>query len=178
VHTTGSPRTVEDIEHTTGADIIDAPVSGGPHDIAAGRLTLFVGGTGDAVERVRPLLASYGDPVLHVGPLGAGQRVKLVNNALFAANIGLLSDAVRLGADLGIAESVLLTALPHASAASRALTAAAARGSVSTFAGAVGEFLRKDLHVVRTVAAELGAELRGLAGVSTTAGTSTTGGKP
>lgn len=175
VHTTGSPRTVEAIAESAtprGVDVVDAAVSGGPHDVAAGRLTLFLGGAEDTVARVRPLLASYGDPVLHVGPLGAGQRVKLVNNALFAAQIGLLSDAVRLGAELGIAESVLLAALPHASAASRALTGAAGRGSVSAFARAVDEFLSKDLQVVRAVAAELGAELGVLADGSTTGGVS------
>ena len=64
-----------------------------------------MGGSDDAVERVRPVLASYGDPILHVGPLGAGQGVKLVNNTLFAAQIGLLHEAVRLGDRLGIDEA-------------------------------------------------------------------------
>ena len=50
VHTTGSPRTVQAIAaHSPGIDVLDAPVSGGPHDIAAGALTLFVGGPDDAV---------------------------------------------------------------------------------------------------------------------------------
>ena len=52
VHTTGSPRTAETIA-ARGVDVVDAPVSGGPHDIAAGRVTLFVGGEDDAVKRVR-----------------------------------------------------------------------------------------------------------------------------
>jgi 3-hydroxyisobutyrate dehydrogenase-like beta-hydroxyacid dehydrogenase len=54
-------------------------------------------------RRCTPVLRAYGDPVLHVGPLGAGQGVKRVNNAVFAANIGLLADAVRLGAQFGVA---------------------------------------------------------------------------
>jgi len=165
VHTTGHPATVEAIAARVGprgVQVIDAPVSGGPHDVAAGQVTLFVGGTEDALARARPALASYGDPVLRVGSLGAGQRVKLVNNALFAAQIGLLCDAVRLGAQLGIDEATLLGALPHGSARSRALAGVAGRGSVAMFAAAVAEFLRKDLHVVRTVAAELGADLGAL----------------
>jgi len=165
IHTTGSPRTIEAIAGSAaarGIHAIDAPVSGGPHDIAAGRLTLFVGGAEDAVSRIRPVLRCYGDPVLHVGRLGNGQLVKLVNNALFAAQIGLLSDAIRLGGRLGVDEAVLLGALPHGSAASRALTGAAAKGSVATFAEAVGEFLDKDLRVVRAVAAELGGDLGAL----------------
>lgn len=165
VHTTGSPRTVEAIAARAaprGITVLDAPVSGGPPDVAAGRVSMFVGGADDTVARMRPVLTCYGDPVLHVGALGAGQRVKLVNNALFAAQLGLLADAVRLGARLGVDEAVLLQALPQGSAASRALTGVAAKGSVAQFAASAGAFLGKDLAVVRTVAAELGSDLGAL----------------
>jgi 2-hydroxy-3-oxopropionate reductase len=77
VHTTGSPRTIETIAVRAAphdVDVVDAPVSGGPHNAAAGALTLFVGGADEAVARVRPVLGCYGDPVLHVGPLGVGRR--------------------------------------------------------------------------------------------------------
>jgi len=162
IHTTGSPRTAENIADRAapfGISVVDAPVSGGPHDIAAARLTLFAGGTPVAVEQVRPALASYADPILHVGPLGAGQRVKLINNALFAAHLGLLTSAVDLATQLGVPEPVLLDALPHGSAASRALTAVASRGSVTAFAASVGDFLAKDMEVARDTAAALGASL-------------------
>jgi 2-hydroxy-3-oxopropionate reductase len=158
LHTTGSPRTAESIaEH--GVDVVDAPVSGGPHNAAAGALTLFVGGADETVARVRPVLSCYGDPVLHVGPLGAGQKVKLVNNALFAAQLGLLSRAVELGDALGVSESALLTALPHGSAASRVLDIVAAGGSVASFIDTAGEFVGKDVAVIRGIAAELGGNL-------------------
>jgi 3-hydroxyisobutyrate dehydrogenase-like beta-hydroxyacid dehydrogenase len=162
VHTTCRPHTIEAVAERAaphGIGVVDAAVSGGPHDIAAGRLTLFAGGDADAVACVQPALESYGRPVLHVGPLGAGQRVKLVNNALFAAHIGLLADAVRLGRELGVDEAVLLGALSYGSAASRALAGAVPRGSVALFAAAVGDFLGQDVAVVRTIAAELGADL-------------------
>lgn len=162
VHTTGSPRTVETIAAavaSSGVEVVDAPVSGGPHNAAAGKLTLFVGGTDKAVARVRPVLSCYGEPVLHVGPLGAGQKVKLVNNALFAAHIGLLAGAVELGARLGVPESTLLAALPHGSAASRVLDIVAAGGSVASFTQMAGEFVGKDVAVVRSITAELGSDL-------------------
>ncbi|RAY17047.1 NAD(P)-dependent oxidoreductase [Actinomadura craniellae] len=165
VHTTGSPSTAETIAARgapRGIHVIDSPVSGGPHDIAAGHVTLFVGGADEAVARIRPVLRSYGDPVLHVGPTGAGQRVKLINNALFAAQIGLLSEAVRLGRRLGVDEAALLGALPHGSSASRALAGVASRGSVAAFAQATSDFLRKDVDVVRKVAAELDGDLGSL----------------
>jgi 3-hydroxyisobutyrate dehydrogenase-like beta-hydroxyacid dehydrogenase len=162
VHTTGSPATAAAIAaraRPLRIGVVDCPVSGGPQDIAAGRLALFAGGNPEVIDRVRPLLSAYGDPVLHAGPLGAGQAVKLVNNAVFAANIGILADAARLGRDLGVEEGPLLNALTHGSGASRALSAAAHRGSVSAFAAAVAEFLVKDVAVVRATAAELGADL-------------------
>lgn len=162
VHTTGSPRTVEMIaakSSDVNVDVVDAPVSGGPHDVAAGHVTLFVGGSDEAVTRARPALDSYGDPVLHVGALGAGQRVKLINNALFAAQIGLLREAVRLGDRLGVEESKLLSAVSHGSATSRVGGFIAARGSVGGFVDGVGEFVGKDVAVVRSIAAELGSDL-------------------
>ncbi|MET7480042.1 NAD(P)-dependent oxidoreductase [Streptomyces sp. NPDC005648] len=166
VHTTGSPRTVEAVADRAaahGVGVVDAPVSGGPPDVAAGRITLFVGGDDDTVARVRPVLRTYGDPVLHVGALGTGQRVKLVNNTVFAAQIGLLSHAARLGADLGLDERLLLDALTHGSASSRALAGVVRHGSVAEFARSTSEFLGKDLDVVRAVAGELGADLGALA---------------
>jgi 3-hydroxyisobutyrate dehydrogenase-like beta-hydroxyacid dehydrogenase len=170
VHTTGSPRTVEAIAaQAPGVDVLDAPVSGGPHDIAAGQVTLFVGGSNDAVERVHPVLASYGDPILHVGPIGAGQGVKLINNTLFAAQIGLLHEAVRLSDRLGIDERRLLDAIGHGSAASRVASIVGARGSVEAFIATVGEFVGKDVAVVRKTAAELGSDL-GLLGEAINAG--------
>lgn len=162
IHTTGSPRTAQAVAveaRTRGVEVLDAPVSGGPHDIAAGNVTLFVGGSDDAVERARPVLASYGEPILHVGPIGAGQAVKLVNNTLFAAQIGLLRDAVRLGDRLGVEEQRLLEAIGHGSAASRVADIVGARGSVDAFIDMVGEFVGKDVAVVRKTAAELGSDL-------------------
>ncbi len=164
LHTTGRPGTAEAIAGR-GVEVVDAPVSGGPHNAAAGALTLFVGGTDAAVAKVRPVLGCYGNPLLHVGPLGAGQKVKLVNNALFAAHLGLLSTAVELGSRLGVTESALLTALPHGSAASRVLDMVATGGSVASFIETAGEFVGKDVAVVRQIAAELGSDLGVLDGV-------------
>jgi 3-hydroxyisobutyrate dehydrogenase-like beta-hydroxyacid dehydrogenase len=161
LHTTGSPRTAEAVAEraaTHGVSVIDAPVSGGPHDIAAGTVTLYIGGEAEAVQRVHPLLSSYGDPVLHVGPLGYGQRVKLINNTLFAAQIGIVAEAVRLAGRLGVDETTLLTALPHGSGTSRALDSIARVGSAG-FIGAVGEFIGKDVAVVRATVADLGSDL-------------------
>ncbi|NKY33532.1 NAD(P)-dependent oxidoreductase [Nocardia speluncae] len=158
LHTTGSPDTATAIA-ATGRRVVDAPVSGGPHNIADGAITVFLGGDTEAVERARPVLSAYADPVLPVGALGNGQRVKLVNNALFAAQIGLVTEAVRLAGQLGLAESEVLAALPHASSSSRAVLSVAAKGSVAAFSESVADFLRKDVAVARDLADRLGSDL-------------------
>jgi 3-hydroxyisobutyrate dehydrogenase-like beta-hydroxyacid dehydrogenase len=78
---------------------------------------------------------------------------------VFAANIGLVAQAVRLGEQLGVPEEGLLAALRCGSAASMGLSVVAGRGSVATTARALAEFLGKDVAVAREVAAELGASL-------------------
>jgi len=161
LHTTGSPRTAEMIA-ARGVEVIDAPVSGGPNDIAAGKVTLFVGGDDHAVARAHPVLSAYGDPILRVGPTGSGQLVKLVNNALFAAQIGVVAEGVRLAGLLGVKEPALLEALTHGSADSYALGLIARAGSASAFIDAVGDFVGKDIDVVRETVAELGIELGAL----------------
>ncbi|OBC01043.1 6-phosphogluconate dehydrogenase [Mycobacterium sp. 852013-50091_SCH5140682] len=162
LHTTGSPYTAEQVAALAAprhVGVVDAPVSGGPHDIAAAQLTVFAGGDDQAVAYARPALESYADPVLHVGPLGAGQRVKLINNALFAAQIGLVAEGVRLGGRLGIDEPTLLKALVNGSAGSRALSGIAATGSAGAFITRVGEFIGKDVALVRSTAADLNTDL-------------------
>jgi 3-hydroxyisobutyrate dehydrogenase-like beta-hydroxyacid dehydrogenase len=160
LHTTGSPDTARALDGVTAdVAVVDAPVSGSPHDIAAGRVTLFVGGADDALERVRPILGTYADPILHAGATGAGQLVKLVNNALFAAQIGLVAEGVRLGGRFGIDEGALLNALTHGSSQSRVMSMIASAGSADAFISAVGEFIGKDVAVVRKTIAELGGDL-------------------
>jgi 3-hydroxyisobutyrate dehydrogenase len=160
LHTTGSPRTAQAIaERFSHLDVVDAPVSGGPHDIAAGAVTLFVGGSDVAIARVTPALAAYADPILHAGATGSGQLVKLINNTLFAAQIGLVAEGARLGTTFGVSESALLNALTHGSAQSRVLNMIASAGSADAFISAVGEFIGKDVAVVRKTLAELGGDL-------------------
>ncbi|MCK9932449.1 NAD(P)-dependent oxidoreductase [Frankia sp. Mgl5] len=161
-HTTSDPATVRLLAEQ-GADrgirVLDAALSGGPHDIAAGRLTLWVGGDETLLDEMRPVLGAYASPIMFVGELGNGQRVKLVNNALFVAQVGLAVDAVRLAASLGIEEKAILAAVQHGSGASRALTIVASGGSVDAVPGRIGDLMLKDVTVVREVARSTGADL-------------------
>jgi 3-hydroxyisobutyrate dehydrogenase-like beta-hydroxyacid dehydrogenase len=161
-HTTSDPATAVLIAEA-GADrgirVLDAALSGGPHDIAAGTLTLWVGGDEELLDDLRPVLATYASPIMFVGQLGNGQRVKLVNNALFVTQVGLAIDAVRLAGSLGIDERAILAAVQHGSGASRALAVVAGGPSVDAIPSRLGDLMRKDVTVVREVAARAGANL-------------------
>ncbi|MFI1213002.1 NAD(P)-dependent oxidoreductase [Streptomyces sp. NPDC020802] len=162
-HTTCDPATVVSIAEAGAARrvaVLDAALSGGPHDIQDGRLTLWVGADDDtAWDRMLPLMETYASPILRVGAPGDGQRVKLVNNALFVAQVGLAVDAARLAASLGVTEEVILAALQHGSGASRALSVVARGGSVAAVADRLADLMAKDVAVVREVADRAGADL-------------------
>ena len=79
-----------------GVAFVDAPVSGGSEGARNATLTIFVGGDEADVERARPILAALGRTITHVGPVGAGQAVKAVNQVILA------------GAYLGVAEGIVL----------------------------------------------------------------------
>jgi 3-hydroxyisobutyrate dehydrogenase-like beta-hydroxyacid dehydrogenase len=168
IHTTGSPMTAQaiaDAGRGREVAVLDAPVSGGPNDIEAGAITLFVGGPGPVLEAARPALSAYGSPIIHAGPAGFGQRLKLVNNALFAANLGLTADAMRLGAELGVPADVLTDGLAAGSSGRPAIGIVRASGSVDRLAATIGVFVGKDVRVVRAVAETLGADLGVIGGV-------------
>ena len=162
VHTTCDPQTLESLAREAAVKdirVVDAALSGGPIDIIEGRLTLFIGATDDDLESVRPLFNTYARVIVHAGQVGYGQRVKLINNALFTAHIGLAADALRLGKEIGVSEAVLLAALPHASGNSRAVQMIAASGSLELSAAAAGKFVAKDVRVVQAVAERMKADL-------------------
>jgi len=168
VHTTCDPQILDDIAQATASkniSMVDAAVSGGPLDIRAGALTLFIGADEQAFARVQPALATYGNPVFHIGELGTGQLVKLLNNALLVANLSMASEVLTIGSSLGIAEESLLAALPRGSGTSRALELIAGSGSLQILGERLSEFLAKDITAVQTVADRMNLNL-GLIGTA------------
>jgi 3-hydroxyisobutyrate dehydrogenase-like beta-hydroxyacid dehydrogenase len=161
-HTTGSPATVALLAGEAagrGVRVLDAALSGGPADVRAGRLTLLIGGEGAVLSGVRPALASYAGQIIHVGALGDGQRVKLVNNALFAAQVALVAEAERVAGSLGVDPGTALDAIQHCSADSRVLRTVLAVGSSARMRELAGKFIDKDIAMVEQVARETGVEL-------------------
>jgi len=88
--------------HERGAALLDAPVTGSAPRAEDGTLTIMVGGEAGEFERARPLLERMGSLIVHVGALGQGEMLKLINNALGAANAAAVAEALLLGAATGI----------------------------------------------------------------------------
>jgi len=79
-----------------GVGFLDAPVSGSSPKAESGTLTIMVGGSDEDFERARPLLDSMGELIVHCGPQGHGQMVKLLNNLLAAANAAVLAESIEV----------------------------------------------------------------------------------
>ena len=156
-HTTSDPATALALNRharVSKVHFLDAALSGSPADIGNGRLTLLIGGRADVLRRAQPVLASYADPILHVGRVGDGQWVKLVNNALFAANLALVVQAERLIGQAHLPLEPTLKAISYCSGDSRALRIAAQLGSSRELIERAGRFIEKDVHTVQAVARE------------------------
>ena len=85
-----------------GLRMLDAPVTGSSPKAQDGTLTIMAGGEQEDFARVEPLLAVMGELVVHVGPLGQGEMVKLINNAVAAANAATVAEALLVGQATGV----------------------------------------------------------------------------
>jgi 3-hydroxyisobutyrate dehydrogenase len=95
-------REVADAARARGAESLGAPVSGGPAEAGSGRLVFLVGGEAAVIDRCRPVLETLGSEIHHLGPLGAGHIVKLVNNVMSMCNVAVAAEAMVLGVKAGM----------------------------------------------------------------------------
>jgi 3-hydroxyisobutyrate dehydrogenase len=99
------PETWKDVARAAAAQglaCLDAPVSGGPVEAGSGKLVLLVGGEEAVLDRCRPVLATLGTELHHVGPLGSAQVVKIVNNVMSMGNVAVAAEAMVLGVKAGM----------------------------------------------------------------------------
>ena len=123
IHSTIHPDTCRELADKAaaqGISVVDAPVSGGSPAVEAKQLLVMVGGEEADVAKCRPVFEAYGDPVVHLGPLGAGQVTKILNNLLFSANLGSAISLLELGESLGVSRSKMCEVVTRGSANSKA----------------------------------------------------------
>lgn len=121
-----TPKTIQNIAkkaNEKGVKVLDAPVSGGLAGAQKGTLTIMVGGDEETFNKALPVLSCIGTKVSHVGDIGAGDTMKLVNNLLLGINMVAVSEALALGVKAGLKPEVMYDIISQSSGSSYALTA-------------------------------------------------------
>jgi 3-hydroxyisobutyrate dehydrogenase-like beta-hydroxyacid dehydrogenase len=150
IHTTGSPDFAREIGASAppGVATLDAAFSGGPAAVLAGELTIMVGGDAEAIDRVRPLLASYARLIFHVGSLGSGQTIKLLNNLLFATNLMNAAELLNVAAARGLDTAEAAKVIQNCSGASFALRSFLSPAPVAEALARSRPYVEKDVATV------------------------------
>lgn len=147
-----------------GVAMLDAPVSGGDVGAKAGTLAIMVGGEREAFDRALPVLQAMGKTVVHVGPSGAGQVVKLCNQVAGALNLLAMSEAISLARRASVAPEKMLEVVSAGAAGSWMLSNLAPRAVRGDFApGFMVDLQQKDLRLVLEAAAATDTALPGTA---------------
>jgi len=162
-HTTASARIAKELAAEAakrGFDFIDAPVSGGQAGAENGALTIMCGGRAEAFERVKPVISGYARAVTLMGPAGAGQLTKMVNQICIAGLLQGLSEGLDLAMRSGLDAKLVLDVISKGAAQSWQMEN---RGKTMVddkfdFGFAV-DWMRKDLRIAMEQAKSVGADL-------------------
>ena len=162
-HTTVSAsiaRELAEAGSARGLHVVDAPVSGGQAGAENGKLTIMVGGTPQAFAAAQPIMQAYAQRIGHMGPAGAGQLTKMVNQLCIAGILQGLSEGLALGMKAGLDIEAVVDVISKGAAQSwqmdnRARTMAAGQFDF----GFAVDWMRKDLSLALDEARRLGVPL-------------------
>ena len=144
-----------------GHGFLDAPVSGGPQGAASGRLAMMIGGAAEDLAYARPVVDALAAKAMHVGPSGAGNVAKLVNNMLVAAHMITTREGLRLAAAAGVDPEAVL-AVVNAATGRSALSEIHFPSWIASGrfdSGFTMGLMRKDVRLALTLAERAGADL-------------------
>jgi 3-hydroxyisobutyrate dehydrogenase len=160
---TVSPVTAREIsEILAGAEagFVDAPVSGGVEGARKGTLSVMAGGDSANLSRIMPVLEAISATVTHMGPVGAGQATKAVNQVMIAGIAEGVCEALALGEKLNLPSERLLSVVGAGAAGSWFLDHRGETMLANEFdVGFKLSLLLKDLLICRTLAQELDISL-------------------
>ncbi len=164
-HSTISPRRTAEMARRLAEQrvaFLDAPVSGGSEGAARGTLSIMIGGEAKDVERALPILRAYGKTITHVGPHGAGQMTKLVNQILVVVNQLAASEALLFAQAGGLDLTKTIEAVKDGAGGSWMLAHRGPQMIVRDFRpGFTIDLQQKDLRLVLEAADEMGVPLLG-----------------
>lgn len=149
------------LKQALGADWVDAPMSGGPQPAREGGLTVMAGGDEDVFTSVEPILRAIGRNVTHMGPRGAGQKTKILNQAIVGANYILMAEVLATCRAAGIDPDLLPVCLKGGLADSAILQRIYTQMSAEDFdpPRSYVRQVNKDLKSVEHFVDELGLDL-------------------
>ncbi len=151
-----TPRKLEPRAKEKGLHFLEAPVSGGVAGARAATLAIMVGGDPAIFERARPVLRAIGPNIFSVGPVGAGNTVKAINNMMACVNSLAMMEGVVLGVKAGLDPMTIYEVVKASSGGSKALeripTALVPRRFEPGFKVSL---MNKDLDTFNTIAKEL-----------------------
>ena len=154
-----SPRATRDIAarlKEKGADMLDAPVSGGEQGAVNGTLSIMVGGDAEVFRRCQPIFKAMGKNIAHVGPNGMGQTVKLMNQILVVGNLNAVVEALVFGQKAGVDLEKAVTAVKDGAAGSWQLENLGPRILKRDFRpGFMIDLQQKDLNLVMQASTEM-----------------------
>ena len=153
-------RELAEAAHAAGLGFLDAPVSGGQAGAENGALTVMVGGEAAHFEAAEPLMKAYGAKVTLMGPSGAGQLTKMVNQICIAGLVQGLSEALNFGQNAGLDMDKVLEVISGGAAQSWQMVNRGHTMVRDEFDfGFALDWMRKDLRIVFEEAAANGSPL-------------------
>ena len=151
-----TPKKLEPAAKKRGVHFLESPVSGGTTGAAAGTLALMVGGDAEILRKVEPVLKCMGPNVFHVGPVGAGNTMKAINNMMSCVNALAMMEGLAVGVKAGLDLMTMHDVVKASSGGSKALDriprAIVPRNFEPGFKVAL---MNKDLETFNTIAKEL-----------------------
>jgi 3-hydroxyisobutyrate dehydrogenase len=151
-----TPRKLEPAARARGLGFLEAPVSGGVAGARAATLAIMVGGDAAALERARPVLRCIGPNIFHVGPVGAGNIVKAINNMMASVNACTMMEGLIVGVKAGLDPMTIYEVVKASSGASKALERIPGNILPRNFQpGFKVRLMNKDLDTFSTIAKEL-----------------------
>lgn len=154
IHSTVLPETVIALEAECaerGIALIDAPVSGGSPGAEAGTLTVMCGGTPAAFDAAKPVFETFGRLIVLLGPVGAGQRAKIINNAMLSAHMGVAMASLDVAAALDIDREAFIALVKESSGRSFGFDVFSRLPSPAAFATGA-PLLLKDINLLKAIA--------------------------
>lgn len=116
-----TPRKLHPAARARGVEFLEAPVSGGVTGARAATLAIMVGGEAPVLERVRAILAAMGPNIYHVGPIGAGNTIKAINNMMSSVNALAMMEGLMVGLKAGLTLETMHSVIKDSSGNSNAL---------------------------------------------------------